>query len=124
MTKLVEPTGSTTTTTTPATTTQSTNQPPLMDLHNDMLEIPSSRSGSRHETSRKEQVGVADYFAVLGIGDTLEWKHAPMLHPPPNTNLNTMSTPFTTRMEDDDDDLPAASAVATEDDAKMLEILP
>lgn len=82
--------------------------PPLTmpsDTDQQDTEISEGKSAARHE-ARKHQVGVADYFATLGISDRLVWKHAQQQQ---SQQQNSSSS------------AEIAEDVPTEDDAKMLE---
>ncbi len=83
---------------------------PVAKLESNQQERPSSRSS--HHGSKpdgvypKQQVGVADYFAILGVGEELVWKHAQKQQQPVAGEVD-----------------PAGSmwGAAEEDDAKLLE---
>lgn len=87
------------------------------------LDNPNRPPDSTHSSSRqqdgaplhpKQQVGVADYFAILGVGEELVWKHA-QKQQQQQQQQSASST---------DEETPATNTTtkfAQEDDARLLE---
>jgi hypothetical protein len=77
----------------------------LDDNPNDLPPNSSRPPRSEGAAYPKQQTGIADYFAILGVGEELVWRHAKKqqaAEPDPDSSANATTTNTTTTVEEND----------------------